>query len=853
MSSEWNPLVDELSTLAKESQSSQSKRRRQKMARGLPDRATLLEMAETYLEVQRELWPELVKQKLLPKPTPAVLESMALDFERCFRAGELQGFDSAPASGRWKQLAAAYTRFSDPNSNPRSLAQQLRNILVRAHQDGAFIPWAFVFADAAITGTIASRRSYQMTKELLRLRPSPVESFYIDEIGRASRDTIEALILGRLITDAKKRMIGVTDGFDSAKPHSNMLLTLFAMLQQWFVEQLRSKVNRGMDDAFRQGSNIHGPCVGYRLVPVRDQHGAEVLDNTGNAILTKEVAEEEAAYVRLAFELFVHRGWPRRRIALLFNENKVGGLTSWDTSTIGQLIARETYVGRECYRMTTSIVNSETGEKTIIRRPREEWLVREMPHLRIISDELWEAAQKRRKEVAEAYSKNGRKGPRRGEVYPRSLFQLVCGCCGELLRLGRGGTYASYCCPNGIDRKQNCSFAGYKSVRIVESAILDHLRANLFTDEFLDRLVDEANQYLAKLAQEPRKDISPLKGEIRRKQAALKRIMDQLGERESDDLGPVFDKVAQLKRAIDELQARLSETEMANQGPPPPLTKAVVAKLLDDLRGLLETEPETAAPALAALVGKIVVEQTDRPSKRGKAWLARFTVNSVPVLASLAAHTDCPATSALELLRRRNWTISFPAEVLLENVPPYVLNAPRAASLAKKGADVSAIARALGISWDSAKNSLEFVQSGQRPKPQPPRKPARRSGQPPREPKYKQLAPLVAELRDKQLSPFNVIAKRLGTCASTIARAYDWFHRDAMQVEVELGNRPNRGRHVRIGAEKYRQIRRLIDSGMNNLQISETVGCGTSTVDRERKKLAIDCESVRQTDDSPRL
>lgn len=295
MSRESNPLVDEFNQLAKDSHTSQSKRRRQKMARGLPDRATLLELAETYLEVQRELWPELAKQELLPRPTPEVLENMAVSFERCFCAGELQSFDKAPASGCLKQLAAAYTRFSDLNSNPRSLAQQLRNILVRAHQDGAFIPWAFVFADAAVTGTIASRRSYKMTKDLLRLRPSPVESFYIDEIGRASRDTIEALILGRLITDANKRMIGVTDGFDSAKPHSSMLLTLFAMLQQWFVEQLRSKVNRGMDDAFRQGSNIHGPCVGYRLVPVRDQHGAEVFDSVGNPIMTKEVDEDEAA------------------------------------------------------------------------------------------------------------------------------------------------------------------------------------------------------------------------------------------------------------------------------------------------------------------------------------------------------------------------------------------------------------------------------------------------------------------------------------------------------------------------------------------------------------------------------
>jgi hypothetical protein len=47
--------------------------------------------------------------------------------------------------------AIAYLRYSDENSNPRSLAQQLDNILERARRDGKFIPWEFVCADAAVT------------------------------------------------------------------------------------------------------------------------------------------------------------------------------------------------------------------------------------------------------------------------------------------------------------------------------------------------------------------------------------------------------------------------------------------------------------------------------------------------------------------------------------------------------------------------------------------------------------------------------------------------------------------------------------------------------------------------------
>jgi len=36
---------------------------------------------------------------------------------------------------------------------------------------------------------------------------------------------------------------------------------MFAMLHEWFIDQLRSKVNRGTGNAFERGSNIHGAAA----------------------------------------------------------------------------------------------------------------------------------------------------------------------------------------------------------------------------------------------------------------------------------------------------------------------------------------------------------------------------------------------------------------------------------------------------------------------------------------------------------------------------------------------------------------------------------------------------------------
>ena len=61
-------------------------------------------------------------------------------------------------------------------------------------------------------------------------------------------------------TESGKRMIGVSDGFDSDVTMSKMQLAMFAALQEMFIDQLRSGVVRGMDDAFRQGTNTGLPC-----------------------------------------------------------------------------------------------------------------------------------------------------------------------------------------------------------------------------------------------------------------------------------------------------------------------------------------------------------------------------------------------------------------------------------------------------------------------------------------------------------------------------------------------------------------------------------------------------------------
>lgn len=183
--------------------------------RGLPARGDLIDLAKTYLELQRRHWPELVEKGLLPPPTLAHAERLADEFEARFLTKDPVRYHRPGSDKWWAAVAAAYLRYSSDSSNPRSLAQQLRNILAWAAKEKLFIPWEYVFADAAVTGTTAARRGYQMVKEAVCATDGPA-LLLINELGRASRDAIESLILGEVLVEAGKRLVGRPT--DSTRP-----------------------------------------------------------------------------------------------------------------------------------------------------------------------------------------------------------------------------------------------------------------------------------------------------------------------------------------------------------------------------------------------------------------------------------------------------------------------------------------------------------------------------------------------------------------------------------------------------------------------------------------------------------
>jgi DNA invertase Pin-like site-specific DNA recombinase len=607
----------------------------------MPERQGLLDLARTYLEVQARLWPELAGTTAVPAADPATIAAMADDFERRFRQLHADVFRPGDTPIAWIALAVAYLRFSDGNSKPRSLDQQLLNVLNRARRDGVFVPWHYVLADAAVSGTLACRTGYMLAKTIVERRDEfGVSWFLIDDLSRMSRNTIESLRLGELAKETGVRVIGASDGFDSANPQSSLLLPVLGSMNEAFITQFRPKVKRGMDDAFRRGDNIQPPGVGYRLVDVKDASGNLVITHKGTIEKRAEIDPEAAAWIVRGAKMIAHEGKSPIELARLFNEQKVGGRQTWSDSMIRKMYSRERLVGREVFRTTRQEKNRTTGKVRYVKLPQDQWLVRESPHLRILPDELADAVRAKLNLATQSFGRTAKdrtKKAHRADLYPKVLIRLICGGCGTPMILGRSlGKYQSFCCFNSLHGIHGCTNRGYKSARIIDDAVLGTVMTTLFTEDFLADLTADVNKRLAWIARQPIPSTKKLEQEIANEDRQLKRLTDRLDKVDVTHLDVLVTKAEEMGRQLAAKRERLKELQRAGRRPNVKSVKEQdVVAALTHLRDLLQGDVGVAAQVLKALVGDVILETRQVEGQQKPQMVARFTINAVPALAVL--------------------------------------------------------------------------------------------------------------------------------------------------------------------------------------------------------------------------
>lgn len=831
------------------------RRRRPPEDRGLPPDDELMRLAEAYLITQGKLWPELVTAGLLAKPRADILVELVEDFKTRHRTGDVNMALVRPLIDRKLKLAGNYDRYSSDNSNAHSIIDQMVNSLEKARSESRFIPWTYVFADYAVSGLDPGRRGYTSYKLVLESPELQVDTTYIDDFTRASRDDIEWWRLANASRRLRKRLIGASDGFDLFSPQGEMMMYVYLLVSRFFIKQAKEKSKRGMRAAARRRTVLGKLPLGLTRRAKRRDDGTVERNAHGRPfhVPCHDPVTMDAA--RHMFELFVVQKWSRGRIAKLFNQLKVDDWDGWSPSGIRDTLANPAYVGVFIWNQTRLEYDEEKEKKVVVRNPPSEWIVEIDRSLALVPTEIWKAARRR----LGGGRRKGNRAPRsRNQNCASTLFSgtLHCEYCGHEITLNRSaGAFKSMFCVNGPHRSHGCKLTSCKSTRIIEKCLLKYLQDVLLTEDAVTALVGKANAYLKKEAARPRTDTTPLKNKVREKEALIKKLFARLGKAKDEDLCSAYEQqIAQLKREVKKLNGELQDHNVNNAAPPKPLKLKDVRRYVSDLRSVLNQEIPAAADAIRTLTGPIKIRQEPIPGRKvGARWIATFSPDLTKLLAKIARQGDYPDSITLEFLSWRNWIVPNEIVVVIHDVPKYEEQAPIFLEMKKAGASINAIASAHRISGNYVKEILRFAETGERPdwtaaksrKSKGGRRPstagdsaAGRSavGAPQRIPKYQEIAQEVVRLHDCEGMSFETIRILFEVGRHTVARAYDFARPEHAHSALRDGKCPDRGKVSIIGLQKYLEIRRMLAEGKSAAETAKAVGCGKSTVYRERAR-----------------
>ena len=241
---------------------------------------------------------------------------------------------------------------------------------------------------------------------------------------------------------------------DSAE--GRLLKGLMAEFAEFEREKIKDRTVRGIEQSIASGNVKLGGCAAPFGYDVKNVNGRRTL----------AINEYEADIVRLIFDMYVNKYVSLQKIATYLDENNIqkphkgkaqaanvlkDRVLGWSIGTLDGMLKNETYVGRWYYRKTRAVKNPKTGKRKHVPRPRDEWILVEIPP--IINESVFEKVKARKE-------KNKRQlGKRKTYFYPMTGM-IRCGKCGCSIQgfttIQGGIKYTYYRCAARADKK------GYK-------------------------------------------------------------------------------------------------------------------------------------------------------------------------------------------------------------------------------------------------------------------------------------------------------------------------------------------------------------------------------------------------------
>jgi DNA invertase Pin-like site-specific DNA recombinase len=413
-----------------------------------------------------------------------------------------------------QKLTMLYERLSvDDDKNGESGSIQNQKMLLEAYAEkNGLTPYVHEFDDG-YSGTGWDRPGWQRVIEAIEA--GRVQTIVVKSLDRMGRDYLRVGLLMENFRERNIRLIAVHDGIDTSRGEDDF--TPFrAILGEWYARDCSKKIRAIFRAKERDGKHV-SPAVPYGYLRDKEDKQKWAVD------------EPAAVTVRRIFNMVID-GYGVTQIAKTLTEEKVlnpsahseavGGEMrhrysdpyQWRSAVVATIIERREYLGHtvNCKSYTDSYKSKQRKFTS-----EDERLIFENTHPAIVSEEVWNNAQRLRRTI--------RRAPK-NEILPSRLTGLLfCKDCGSKMTYRASapghGDHNEFVCSKYrshsavyADRSDTCT-QHFIRVPLVEDAILFTIRtvakyvlAN--EAEFMERVRESTAIRQRETAKETRKKIA---------------------------------------------------------------------------------------------------------------------------------------------------------------------------------------------------------------------------------------------------------------------------------------------------------------------------------------------------------
>ncbi|MBT5819377.1 MAG: recombinase family protein [Proteobacteria bacterium] len=413
--------------------------------------------------------------------------------------------------------AAIYARYSSDLQSHASIEDQVRLCRRLIKERG----WseALIYSDAAMSGASTLRPGYQ--KMLEDAHAGTFDVLVAEAMDRMSRDQEDIAGLYKRLTFADIKLVTLSEG-EINELHVGLKGTMNAL----FLKDLAAKTRRGLEGRVKQGKSGGGNAFGYDVIRTLDANGELARGE-------RSINQDEAKVVRRIYIEFANGRSPRSIAHGLNNEGVTGPRNgSWGPSTIygnwrrgTGILNNDLYVGLLVWNRQRFVKDPQTGRRQARINPETEWIIQDVPSLRIVDDELWQRVKDRqqntRRQIAEGRDIRSERARR-----PRYLLSglLQCGVCG-------GGfskiSQKHYGCSTARN-KGTCNNLLTIRRNVIEEMVLAGLKDQLMQPEAYEEFIAEFNREANRLASSEDQEREHLGRDIEKVDGQIARLIEAI-------------------------------------------------------------------------------------------------------------------------------------------------------------------------------------------------------------------------------------------------------------------------------------------------------------------------------------